>query len=225
MAESGNLVKLKIIAIPTIDASPGGGGFEAFINPEHISMSKEIQMANQPVGNTAGSASQIQGYNNDTLTFDLYFDGTGVAAGSGGSQEEVDAMIDALDKVIFKYEGSYHRPNYLVVAWASWMFRCVCKTFTISYTMFKPSGAPLRAKVSLSLQGHIDIDTRKMQANNSSPDLSHVITVREGDRLPLLCKDVYGDYVYYQQVAEYNLLTNFRNLEVGSQLVFPPLGK
>ena len=53
--------------------------------------------------------------------------------------------------------------------------------------------------------------------------MSHAFTIREGDSLPLLCKEVYGKMDYYLQVAEHNGLTNFRELEVGSTIELPPL--
>jgi nucleoid-associated protein YgaU len=61
-------------------------------------------------------------------------------------------------------------------------------------------------------------------ANKTSPDLSHILTVRAGDILPLMCFDVYGSSAYYPQVARVNGLTEFRQLTPGTQLLFPPLG-
>ena len=60
-------------------------------------------------------------------------------------------------------------------------------------------------------------------ARKSSPDVTHVRTVREGDTLPLLCWEVYGSSTPYPRVAAFNRLGGFRDLVVGSQLVFPPL--
>jgi nucleoid-associated protein YgaU len=41
--------------------------------------------------------------------------------------------------------------------------------------------------------------------------------------LPLLCNRIYNDPSYYREVARINNLSNFRNLEPGLILRFPPL--
>jgi len=90
--------------------------------------------------------------------------------------------------------------------------------FNIEFLLFDINGHTLRAKVHLSLKAYVDLQSKK-----SSPDMSHAFTIREGDSLPMLCKEVYGNMNYYLQVAEHNGLTNFRELEVGSTVEFPPL--
>lgn len=212
--------KLKIIPCGDLDnPSPQeGAAYSVMINPEQITHSRDIQINENSKANTAGGVTQFQGYGNDTLSFDLYFDGTGVVAGG-----TVDGEINKLKGVIFDLKSELHKPNYLLVSWNSLKFYCHIKSFNITYTLFKPDGAPLRAKVSLSFQEYIDPEKKKAVMEQSSPDLTHSFTVREGDALPLLCKEVYGRIDYYVQVAEHNGLTNFRELEVGSVLEFPPL--
>ena len=64
---------------------------------------------------------------------------------------------------------------------------------------------------------------QELAANRSSPDLSHLVEVRDGDTLPLLCDRIYGDAAYYVDVARFNGLDNFRQLTPGVRLHFPPL--
>ena len=49
------------------------------------------------------------------------------------------------------------------------------------------------------------------------------VTVNAGDRIDLLCQRIYGDAGYYPQVARVNNITNFRELEPGTTLHFPPV--
>ncbi|HEU6454372.1 MAG TPA: peptidoglycan-binding protein, partial [Roseateles sp.] len=62
-------------------------------------------------------------------------------------------------------------------------------------------------------------------AQDQSPDLTHKRVVKAGDRLPLLCNEIYGTPHLYLQVAAANGLDDFRNLAPGTQLFFPPLEK
>jgi nucleoid-associated protein YgaU len=61
------------------------------------------------------------------------------------------------------------------------------------------------------------------EAGRKSPDLTHIRIVREGDTLPGLCEDIYNDPAYYLEVARFNRLGSFRNLEIGSEIYFPQL--
>jgi len=47
--------------------------------------------------------------------------------------------------------------------------------------------------------------------------------VAPGDSLPLMCYRIYGDSRYYIQIAKFNRLNDFRNLQPGTRISFPPL--
>ena len=52
-----------------------------------------------------------------------------------------------------------------------------------------------------------------------------MIEVKQGDNLPLMCENIYGDPNYYLQVAEANNIIDFRNLIPGQKILFPRLEK
>ena len=81
----------------------------------------------------------------------------------------------------------------------------------------------MRAKATMSFQGFKNPQEAALEANMSSPDLSHAVVVTEGDTLPLLCHRIYGDSRYYVDVARFNGLHAFRALKPGLTLRFPPL--
>jgi nucleoid-associated protein YgaU len=91
------------------------------------------------------------------------------------------------------------------------------------YTLFKPNGEPLRAKITLNFVEYISPGEMGKRKQPSSPDLTHLITVKAGDTLPLLCDRIYRDSGYYMEVARINGLSSFRNLTPGTTLKFPPL--
>ena len=212
--------KLKLIGLKN-PTDNGGATFVAMINPEQISHSGSIQMAESQGTNTAGNTNQFKSYAPETVSFDLYFDATGVV---DDINLPVDVQIAALKAVVYDYQGDIHKPHYVKISWAPFKdFVCHLTTFKTDYTLFKADGTPLRAKVNLSFKQYIDPKTREAWANKSSPDLTHAKTIRMGDALPLMCKDIYGKVDFYPQVASSNGLTNFRELAVGDVLDFPPL--
>lgn len=196
-----------------------GECFTCIISPDQISHKRDIRVEEKDVGDTSGPVTQFKSYGPETVDFTLHFDNTGVIPGS----EPVDDLIEDLSKVIYQYDGTIHKPLYHLVSWSSFVFRGQCTSFNVDYTLFKSDGTPLRCKVTLSFKGHKLARERAEEGNRNSPDLTHAKTIREGDSLPLMCKEVYGKMDYYLQVAEHNGLTNFRELEIGETIEFPPI--
>jgi nucleoid-associated protein YgaU len=124
-----------------------------------------------------------------------------------------------------KVEGSTHRPTTLLVQYGSFISTCKLERSTVTYTMFDLTGLPIRAKISASFKEETNPTLGAILSMLSSPDLTHEVTVTDGDTLPLLTNKVYGDQMYYIQAARVNRLKNFRKLAPGSKLVFPPIAK
>jgi nucleoid-associated protein YgaU len=99
----------------------------------------------------------------------------------------------------------------------------VLKSAEVTYVMFEPDGHPLRAKVKATFSENIEDTLRVAEERKSSPDLTHVHTVKAGEHLSLLAHRYYGDPSRYFQVAQYNGLTNYRRLVPGQRLEFPPI--
>jgi rRNA processing protein Gar1 len=89
--------------------------------------------------------------------------------------------------------------------------------------MFDMFGLPIRAKITATFTERVLGTLSDILGMLSSPDLTHYVTVKEGDLLPLLTYQVYNDQQYYLQVAKVNRVKNFRKLRAGTNLVFPPI--
>jgi nucleoid-associated protein YgaU len=103
--------------------------------------------------------------------------------------------------------------------------RCVLKSASIAYKLFKPEGVPLRAVITANFTDNSDDNARVAIAQDQSSDLLHVRLVKAGDNLPTLCHQIYGDPGYYLEVACVNQIDNFRKLTPGTKIIFPPLEK
>ncbi|HTI18917.1 MAG TPA: peptidoglycan-binding protein [Trinickia sp.] len=223
---SGKKKKLSIAACKVNDGSISVDGsrdaFEAMINPAAYKRQLDIAYSEQHTLGQFSAAPKFSAILPEKLTLqDLVLDGTGVV--EMASPKSVKDMIDVLLAVIYNYNGQKHEPNYVRLLWGTFIFFGRAESISIDYTMFKPSGEPLRAKVSLSFTGWMSAEESTLRANQSSPDLSHLVEVAMGDTLPLLCSRIYNDPSYYREVARINNLTNFRNLKPGTVLRFPPL--
>jgi len=102
-------------------------------------------------------------------------------------------------------------------------FDCRLSSVDIKYTSFDREGSPTGAELDIVLIEDIADALRVREDNFQSPDVTHFRVVKAGDTLPLLSNSVYGDPSYYLTVAQFNGLDDFRNLQAGQKLYFPPL--
>ncbi|MCC6459600.1 MAG: hypothetical protein IT260_03950 [Saprospiraceae bacterium] len=200
--------------------SQAGEPFDVVLNPEKVSVSSSITM-NDATGGVSAPNSQVNRKENRNVSFEIMLDGTGVIPNSGDVGEKLTALRD----VVWTQNDEIHRPNYLVLDWGPVFdgFKCMLQSMRVEYLLFDVDGNPLRAKVSLDFIEHENPVVKNEAATGRSPDMSRLHTVRVGDSLPYLCKEYYNKPHLYPAVAELNGLINFRNLEIGSQIYFPPI--
>ena len=220
MRSRGMLEKLVITAFDTENYSGSSiGEFEAYLNPNDITFSYEHEYDSAQGAGTTGSRMNFKKVKPGDLSLAFFIDGTGANGNLVVVQERV-----ALFQLITGYNGTIHRPNYLKVGWGTLpVRRCVLKTASIAYKLFSPDGVPLRAVITATFTDNSDDQTRVAVTRDESPDLTHIHLVKAGDTLPTLCQKFYGDVSYYTAVATFNNLNNFRQLQPGQRLIFPPL--
>lgn len=217
--ESGKLVKFKIESFKAEDFSGEAvDTFEVMFNPNNYSLKYEVQYKeSQGAGDTA-SPMVYEKIKPQELNFEFLIDGTGTIS----EKKDVSQTINHFFTVV-GYDGEIHRPRYLKLSWGELLVKCVLKSAEVAYSLFKPGGEPLRAKIRASFAEIVEDNLRVAQEDNNSPDLTHMRTVVAGDTLTLMTERIYGDPAYYYQVAEVNQLVNFRKLKVGQRLFFPPI--
>lgn len=222
--KTGELEKLSIQAYSSAkfeDTEKVGSPFTAMFNPTTFNRKLEIEYEDGQGIGTSGALPKFKKMKPQDYDLELLIDGTGASGPKKDVAEEIKSFMD----ICTRYDGTYHRPNYLLIFWAKTALKAVLTTMDVSYTLFDTDGTPLRAKITASFSGTVDDELRSKKENDSSPDLTHLRTVLEGDTLPLMTKRIYGNSKYYLQVARVNNLNDFRNLVPGTELFFPPIEK
>lgn len=134
-------------------------------------------------------------------------------------------QIQLFENTVYHVQGDTHVPNYLMISWGSLLFKCRLSQMDINYKLFTPEGLPLRATISASFKETIPERESAKKKSLRSPDITHLETVKQGDTLPIMAKRIYGDERYYISVAQANNIIDFRRLEPGQRLYFPPISK
>jgi hypothetical protein len=197
--------------------------FEALVNPNSIDYKSSIKYS-ELGGKTAGTYKlgfKFDSFGEETVDFSLMLDGTGMLE----NKKSVADMINDLKIVCYYYVGKNHEPNVVTLNWGTTLktLRCRLTSMSINYKLFKSDGSPLRAEVSLSFVRHDPKASDVKDKTASSPDLSHLVKVKAGDSLPMLCENIYNDSSLYLEIAKINNLVNFRQLTPGTELLFPPI--
>ena len=220
MSDRGTLEKLLIKAYDKPDYSGQPlGEFKSFINPNEITLAYEMEYDAAQGSGTTGSRMNFKKLKPGDLSLTFFIDGTG----ANGPPIEVQQMVEEFQTVT-GYNGKIHRPNYLKVTWGTLQVkRCVLKSASIAYKLFASDGVPLRAVITAVFVECADDKTRVAKAQDKSSDLTHKRVVRAGETLPLLCHRIYGNAGLYLRVAAANGLDNFRDLQPGTAVFFPPL--
>jgi hypothetical protein len=230
MADSGKLEKLLILAFTDSTKVETGGikeaddSFEALINPETYTLQYKLKFSKSQGQGTSGTQLKYEYTEPEEMAFDFLFDNTGII--DGKQKSDVSGDLKKFKDILTGYKGDSHEPRHFKLLWgANSIFKGRVIELTIVHKLFKSDGTPIRAVATVKFKSSIDDMKRAAAEDEKSSDLMHTRKVMAGDSLPLLCNKIYGDSRYYFEVARYNGIDDFRNLEPGTTVYFPPLDK
>lgn len=222
---SGELQKMMIESYSDERFSTLEGSFTAILNPENYSQRFQIKYTEEQSPGTSGMQLKFDKIEPRTMEFEFILDQTGALPGTSKTERGVEDQIEEFKALTLGYDGNIHRTRYLKLIWGTLLFKCCLENLDVTYKMFKPDGSPVRATLKAGFKEFMEDERRVAEENAQSPDLTHLRIIKEGDTLPMLSNQIYGDIKYYMHVAERNGLVNFRNMEPGSKIIFPPIDK
>lgn len=194
------------------------------ITLEKIRLEKGIKYTeDKQLGSLNGSNSFVR-YKPETLSFECILDQTGVIEDNMGKKTVIDVIADIEERLYF-YNRDGHRPSFVKVSYGSIVFQGQLKSLENEYTLFNGFGIPLRAELKIILTGYCSSDEEKKRNPKNSPDVSRLVVLKEGQTLPALCHEIYGNSQLVGKVARFNNLNGYRNVPAGTEILFPALKK
>lgn len=200
------------------------GSHTVLMDPDTLKFGREIKYREDQQLGAIGGNSRFERYKPEFLTFKFTVDCTGIVEGTK-EKDSVYNKIQEMEQLLYVYNSDGHSPSYVLVQYVELLFKGRVKKMNVEYTLFSNSGIPLRATVELTFSGFRCSEEERKKFHKQSPDMSRLITVKEGETLPYLCHKIYGDSLLVRQVARFNNLNSFRNIPAGTELLFPPLKK
>jgi hypothetical protein len=157
-----------------------------------------------------------------TLGLELFFDVT----------EPVDGLVitDVRRKTnaivqLTRIEPKLGRPPACQVYWgdapanSDFPFTGVITSLSQQFTLFRPTGEPVRANLSVSFLEFLDPEKDQRLTD---PELTTYV-VRRGDTLPAIAAGMYGDAALWRVIAQANGIVDPRRLAIGATLTIPKL--
>jgi len=113
-------------------------------------------------------------------------------------------------------------PPWVMVQWGSYIgFAAVISGLAEEYTMFKPDGTPIRAKVTVSLRQVASDAQLAGQNPTSRTEPRKTWVVQQGQRLDWIAHMEYGDSSKWRRIAEANGIEDPLALTAGQVLLLP----
>ncbi|WAC71478.1 peptidoglycan-binding protein [Roseateles sp. SL47] len=200
--------------------------FETQINPSDFKHNYSIGYNTTKDMGASKTEAKFSATDPEEVSFSIVLDDTGVVEGVPDQPANVKDQISLLSKVVYDYVSTSGEPPYVRLLWGALIFFGRLKSMSTTYSLFKPNGDPLRAKVDLSFVGASSRAERTLENNRASTaSMTRTATAEDGDTVSALCQEVYNDCSYDTQlmVAKANGLTDLRSLQPGQTLVFPPM--
>jgi len=233
---SGSVTKLIILSFDdsSFTIEDPDKQFTAPINPETFTRSFKIAADKRQAHGSAGTNPQYISSPPEELKLEFMLDGTGTMQGyyldptlsELSVSQSVPAQLNQFLNCTYDMDGNIHRPRFLYIIWGQDMnFQCTLTSVDVNFTLMDANGDPLRAKLSASFLGYYTPQELLQQSRMSSPDLTKLQKVNQGDSLDLLAYQQYDDPMFFMQLGRVNNLTSIRNIKPGTTLKFPPINK
>lgn len=183
---------------------------EVLFNPSEYRLNKANQFAEVAIPGLAAPPLQFVRGNARTLSMQLFFD----------TYEKGSDVREHTNKIIklLEINNELHAPPICHFNWGDLNFVGVLERADQRFTLFLPSGTPVRAIIDVSFKEHY-IAIQKLE----SADFAKHYVVKRNDTLSNIAGKEYGDPALWRPIAEENSMDDPLALEPGRVLVIPPI--
>jgi hypothetical protein len=204
----------------------GGTGLDVQFNPTEYTLTKGAQLAEIPIPGLDQPIIQFVRGQTETLSLELFFDST--ENGTGSQADAVTTLTDQFYELI-KIDPESHAPPVLMFSWGAAFpgarernaFKCLVASVRQQFTLFSPTGIPLRAKLAVELREYKSLADQIRQLNLQSADQTKAHVVLEGETISSIAYRQYGDPTVWRHLADANSIDDPLALAPGAILTVP----
>jgi hypothetical protein len=136
------------------------------------------------------------------------------------------SIKDQANKLMGAMHGNGSAPKFVEFSWGSVKLpKAAPVSISIHYVLFRPNGEPVRAFVDLELAQAEDTAPVGKAQNPTTRAIAglRARTVQDGDSLPSIAYEAYGDATRWRVIAEVNGIDDPLRLRRGTTLTIPRL--
>ncbi len=188
-------------------------------NPEEYNISRSVNYAKLEIPGTDSPIMQFINGGENTLDLTLHFDTQNdhIRKTSDDVRDYIKPIMSAL-----WIDGKLHAPPKAAFSWGGCFFKGIITDAKQSFTMFLPSGIPVRARLELTIKSNEDTAAAGKGSPDGSQDRAKARRVEKGAQLWQIAAAEYGDPKYWRIIADFNKIYNPRKLPRGKLLQLPP---
>lgn len=160
-------------------------------NPTELSLNKTVHLQGE------GANLQFQRVSDDDLTLSLFFDTFEAKSDVRDLTRQIAALTQPTTGTAIRKE-----PPIVTFQWAGPLFTGVIARLEQKFTMFLPSGTPVRAELGVTFKSVLTTE-QDLRARGFS-NCRQLWTVRENDRLDLIAEKTLGDPTLWRLIARIN---------------------
>lgn len=197
-----------------------GGSIEVLpflFNPKEISMSLQSGWNFKPQKKSA-EPPEFTGHQMRSLDFEMFLDATD---SDGTVADAAEVLFSTVRPTAKSLSSGTPFPPITVLSWGEAApFVGVVKSVSVSYTLFRPTGQPMRATCKVSLQEFAPAPEGQNPTSGALRS-SRARHVTLGDSLASIATAEYGNPNLWRAIATVNDIEDPFNLRVGAELLIP----
>lgn len=189
-------------------------------NPEEYNISRSVNYAKLDIPGTDSPIMQFISGGETALALTLHFDTQNdyIKKTSDDVRTYIQPILSAL-----WIDGKLHAPPEAAFSWGGCFFKGIITDAKQSFTMFLPSGIPVRARLELTFKNNENTAEARKKSPFESPNRTKARRAEKGAQLWRIANTEYGHSKYWRVIADFNKIYNPRKLPEGGLLLLPPL--
>lgn len=193
--------------------------FHVLFNPAEYNISRSVNYAKLDIPGTDSPIMQFISGGETSLNLTLHFDTQNdyISKTSDDVRDYIQPIMSAL-----WIDGKLHAPPEAAFSWGGCFFKGIITDAKQSFTMFLPSGIPVRARLELTFKSNEDTEGERKKSPLESPNRTKARRAEKGAQLWRIANAEYGHPKYWRVIADFNKIYNPRKLPEGSFIQLPP---
>jgi hypothetical protein len=192
-------------------------------NPNQLELSRSASWNVRPaVAQERGPLPEFVGTQPASLQVEVFLDGSARPAASK-VRRQVEQLLQCCEVDPQSVRSKRPSPPWVRFNWGAFstvQFVAYVESVSATYSLFSPTGEPLRATCQLSLT-EVPRPTKRQNPTSGAPSAQRVHPVVAGDSLASVAWQEYGNPTVWRAIAEANDIDDPMRLRPGTELLLP----